>query len=152
MLPKGWGKAHGRNRHGQTGRELCPLQEIREANAKDAELLKEVMNLDGLSIPDKRRRLVQELIPRLTDGYLFVQRDILNRIFRAALGKKRVGRDVDDRVVPSHSQLKSRLRTWHKSQKTPCKRPTRVSRPKRRMSWSLEHVSRLFRSPIYLGV
>ncbi|WP_273249513.1 tyrosine-type recombinase/integrase [Sediminimonas qiaohouensis] len=153
MLPKGWGKAHGRNRHGQAGRELCPLEEIREADAKDAELVEEIMSLDTLSIPDKRRRLVQELTPRLTDGYLFVQRDMLNRIFRAALGKKRVGRDVDDedRVVPSHSQLKNRLRAWHKSQKTSCKLPTRVSRPKRRMSWSLEHVSRLLRSPIYLG-
>ncbi len=153
MLPKGWGKAHGRNRHGQAGRVLCPLEEIRQADAKDAELLDEIMSLDALSVPDKRRRLVQELTPRLTDGYLFVQRDMLNRIFRAALGKKRVGRDVDDedRVVPSHDQLKKRLRAWHKSQKTTCNLPKRVSRPKRRMSWSLEHVSRLLRSPIYLG-
>ena len=153
MLPKGWGKAHGRNRHGQAGRVLCPLEEIRQADARDAELLDEIMSLDALSVPDKRRRLVQELTPRLTDGYLFVQRDMLNRIFRAALGKKRVGRDVDDedRVVPSHDQLKKRLRAWHKSQKTACNLPKRVSRPKRRMSWSLEHVSRLLRSPIYLG-
>ena len=153
MLPKGWGKAHGRNRHGQAGRDLCPLREIRDADVKDAELLEEIIRLDVLSMPDKRRRLVQELTPRLTDGYLLVQRDMLNRIFRAALGRKRVGRDVDDedRVVPSHAQLKVRLQAWHKSQKTPCKLPKRVSRPKRRMSWSLEHVSRLLRSPIYLG-
>ncbi|MEO9629684.1 MAG: DUF6538 domain-containing protein [Sulfitobacter sp.] len=153
MLPKGWGKAHGRNRHGHAGRDMCPLQEIRDADEKDAELLEEIMSLDMLSMPDKRRRLVQELTPRLTDGYLFVQRDMLNRIFRAALGRKRVGRDVDDedRVVPSHAQLKARMHAWHKSQKTPCKLPKRVSRPKRRMSWSLEHVSRLLRSPIYLG-
>lgn len=153
MLPKGWGKAHGRNRHGQAGRNLCPLQEIRDADAKDAELLAEIMSLDILSLPDKRRRLVQELTPRLTDGYLFVQRDMLNRIFRAALGKKGVGRDIDDedRVVPSHAQLKKRMRAWHKAQKTPCGLPKRVSRPKRRMSWSLEHVSRLLQSPIYTG-
>ncbi|QPZ92048.1 tyrosine-type recombinase/integrase [Thioclava electrotropha] len=153
MLPKGWGKGHGRNRHEKIGKDLCPLQEIRDADARDAQLLEEILNLDTLSVPDKRRRLVQELIPRLTDGYLFVQRDMLNRIFRAALGRKRVGRDVndDDRLVPSHAQLKNRLRAWHKSQKTPCKLPKRVSRPKRRMSWSLEHVSRLLRSPIYLG-
>ncbi len=153
MLPKGWGKGHGRNRHEKIGKDLCPLQEIRDADAQDDQLLEEVMNLDALSMPDKRRRLVVELIPRLTDRYLFVQRDMLNRIFRAALGRKRVGRDVDDddRLVPSHAQLKSRLRAWHKSQTTPCKLPKRVSRPKRRMSWSLEHVSRLLRSPIYLG-
>nr|WP_166434047.1 tyrosine-type recombinase/integrase [Roseovarius spongiae] len=153
MLPKGWGKGHGRNRHEKIGKDLCPLQEIRDADARDARLLEEVMSLDTLSVPDKRRRLVLELTPRLTDGYLFVQRDMLNRIFRAALGRKRVGRDVDDedRLVPSHAQLKNRLRAWHKSQKTPCKLPRRVSRPKRRMSWSLEHVSRLLRSSIYLG-
>lgn len=153
MLPKGWGKGHGRNRHEKIGKDLCPLQEIRDADAKDAQLLEEILDLDTLSVPDKRRRLVQELTPRLTDGYLFVQRDMLNRIFRAALGRKRVGRDVDedDRLVPSHAQLKEKLCAWHKSQKTPCKLPKRVSRPKRRMSWSLEHVSRLLRSPIYLG-
>ncbi|WP_417256527.1 site-specific integrase [Celeribacter halophilus] len=153
MLPKGWGKAHGRNRHGQPGRNLCPLQEIREADAKDAKLLEEVMNLNTISVPDKRRWLVQNLTPRLTDGYLIVQRDMLNRIFRTALGAKRVGRDVDDdqRVIPSQKQLKKRLRAWHKAQKTPCGLPKRVSHPKRRMSWSLEHVSRLLQSPIYLG-
>ena len=153
MLPKGWGKGHGRNRHEKIGKHLCPLQEIREADARDAQLLEEILNLDTLSVPDKRRRLVLELTPRLTDGYLFVQRDMLNRIFRAALGRKRMGRDVDDddRLVPSHAQLKNRLRAWHKSQKTPGKLPKRVSRPKRRMSWSLEHVSRLLHSPIYLG-
>ncbi|MWD27228.1 tyrosine-type recombinase/integrase [Aquicoccus sp. SCR17] len=153
MLPKRWGKGHGRNRHEKIGKDLCPLQEIRDADARDAQLLEEIKNLDTLSVPDKRRRLVQGLIPRLTDGYLFNQRDMLNRIFRAALGRKRVGRDVDDedRLVPSHAQLKNRLRAWHKSQKTPCKLPKRVSRPKRRLSWSLEHVSRLLRSPIYLG-
>ena len=153
MLPKGWGKCHGRNRYGQEGRELCPLQEIRDADAKYIALLEKIKNLDTLSVPDKRRRLVQELTPRLTDGYLLVQRDMLNRIYRAALGRTRVGRDVDEdaRVVPSHAQLKGRMRKWHKAQKTPCGLPKRVSRPKRRMSWSLEHVTRLFRSPIYLG-
>ena len=153
MLPKGWGKAHGRNRHGQAGKDLCPLSEVRDADTKDAKLVVEVINLDMVSIPDKRRRLVQELTPRLTDGYLFVQRDMFNSIFRAALGKKRVGRDLDDedRVIPSHAQLKSRLREWHKVQKTPCGLPKRVTRPKRRMSWSLEHVSQLLRSPIYYG-
>ncbi|HEY9039240.1 MAG TPA: hypothetical protein VIN05_09910 [Roseovarius sp.] len=152
-LPKGWGKAHGRNRHGQAGKELCPLDEIREADPKGARLVTEITRLDTLSIPDKRRRLVQELIPRLTDRYLCVERDMFNRILRAALGKKRVGRDIDDddRVVPSHAQLKSRLQAWHKAQRTPCGLPKRVSRPKRRMSWSLEHVSRLLSSPIYLG-
>lgn len=118
MLPKGWGKAHGRNRYNQEGRDLCPLQEISEADAKDAKLLEEIMRLDTLSVPDKRRRLEKELTPRPTDGNLFVQRDMLNRIFRAALGAKCVGRDVDDdeRVVPSHKQLKSRQPAWHKTQ------------------------------------
>ena len=153
MLPKAWGKAHGRNRHGQVGKELCPHEEILQANINDAKLISEITNLDAMSIPDKRRRLVQELTPRITDGYLFTQRDMFNRILRAALGKKRVGRDLDDedRVIPSHAQLNNRMRAWHKSQKSPCGLPMRVSRPKRRMSWSLEHLSRLLRSPIYFG-
>lgn len=153
MLPKGWGKAHGRNRYGQSGKDLCPLDEIRQADAQDAKLIAEISSCNAMSLPDKRRRLVQELTPRLTDGYLFVQRDMFNRIIRAALGKKAVGRDLDDedRIVPSHAQLKSRMRAWHKTQKTPGGLPTRVSRPKRRMSWSLERLSQLLRSPIYLG-
>ncbi|TNF22417.1 MAG: hypothetical protein EP318_03755 [Rhodobacteraceae bacterium] len=136
MLPEGWGKNHRRNRHGRDGRKLCPRREIRGADAKDAALLEEIMRLDTLSVPDKRRRLVQELTPRLTDGTLFVQRDRLDRIFRAALGRRRVGRDIDedDRVVPSHAQLNGRMQNWHKAQKTPCGLPKRVSRPKRRMS------------------
>ena len=141
------------NRYEQTGREICPLEEIRAADAKDAATLTEILGLDTLSVPDKRRRLVRELTPRLTDAYLFVHRDMLNRIFRAALGRSRVGRDIDDeaRVVPSHGQLKGQMISWHKQQKTSCGLPTRVSRPKRRMSWSLEHVARLLGSPIYLG-
>ena len=129
------------------------MDEIREADAKDAGLIAKMTILDTLSVPDKRRRLVMELTPRLTDGYLFVQRDMFNRILRAALGKKRVGRDVDDddRIVPSHAQLKNRMKRWHKAQKTPCGLLKRVTRPKRRMSWSLEHVAQLLRSPIYFG-
>lgn len=153
MLPKGWGRAHGRNRYEMVGRDLCPLEETRKADEKDAHVLAEIMSLEHLSLPDKRRRLVLELTPRLTDGYLFVQRDMLNRIFRAALGKSRVGRDLDDgdRVIPSHAQLKRRLYRWHKDQKTACGLPKRVSHPKRRMSWSLERVAQLLGSPIYLG-
>jgi len=153
MLPKGWGKSHGRNRYNQSGRELSPLDEIRAADLKDGKLVEELLSCDEVSLPDKRRRLVTELTPRLTDGYLFVQRDMFNRIAKAALGAKRVGRDLDDndRVIPSHSQLKSRMTKWHKEQKTSCGLPTRVSRPKRRRSWSLEHICRLLSSPIYLG-
>lgn len=104
-------------------------------------------------MPEKRRRLVTELTPRLVDSCLIVQRDMFNRIVKAALGAKRVGRDIDDedRIVPSHSQLKRRMQKWHNAQKTPCGLPTRVSHPKRRRSWSLEHIARLLNSPVYTG-
>ncbi|MCB1312929.1 MAG: hypothetical protein KDK29_14120 [Sedimentitalea sp.] len=52
MLPKGWGKSHGRNRHGQPGRDLCPLDEIREADRRDAQLIARITSLDRLSVPD----------------------------------------------------------------------------------------------------
>ena len=153
MLPKGWGKAHGRNRFEKGGIDLDPLEEIRNADRKDAALVQAVLDDDTQSLPDKRRRLVAELTPRLTDGYLIVQRDMLQRIVKAALGASRVGRDIDeeDRVVPSHKQLKSRMRKWHKDSKTANGLPTRVSRPKRRRSWSLEHIAGLLNSPVYLG-
>ena len=153
MLPKGWGKSHGRNRYQKTGNTFDPVGEMQQADIYDAELVASVLADENMSIPDKRRKLVNELTPRLTDNYLVVQRDMFQRIVKAALGARRVGRDIDDedRIVPSHRQLKSRLRKWHKAQRTPCGLPTRVSRPKRRRSWSLESIARLMNSPIYAG-
>ena len=152
-MPKGWGKGHGRNRHGQPGREIDPLAEQREADAHDAAVLAEVMATPDLTLPEKRRRVVERLTPRLTDGYLLVQRDMFARIARAALGSAVVGRSVDDedRVVPSHRQIEAKLVVWHKRARTPCGLPTRISRPKRRRSWSLEHVVSLLLSPIFAG-
>lgn len=153
QLPKAWGKSHGRNRHGQSGRDIDPLAEIRVADDHDRRIVEAVLADDSLSWPDKRRRLVHDLTPRLTDGYLVVQRDMFQRIVRAALGAHRVGRDIDDgeRIVPSHRQLSARLVRWHKEARTSCGLPTRVSRPKRRRSWSLEHLALLLTSPLYVG-
>lgn len=153
MLPKGWGKSHGRNRYEKTGNVFDPVGETQQADAIDRDLIAAALADETMSVPDKRRKLVNELTPRLTDNYLVVQRDMFQRIVKAALGARRVGRDIDDedRIVPSHRQLKSRLTKWHKAQRTPCGLPTRVSRPKRRRSWSLENIARLMISPIYAG-
>lgn len=152
-LPKKWGTSHGRNRFGQAGREIDPVEEIRKADASDAEVLAAVIADDSLSLPDKRRLLVERLEPRLTDGYLIVQRDMVQRIFVAALGAKRVGRwaDEEERPVPSHKKLKQRMIVWRKEARTASGLPTRVSRPKRRRSWSIEHIVKLLMSPLYQG-
>ncbi|MBV0893139.1 hypothetical protein KTN05_15085 [Paracoccus sp. Z118] len=152
-MPKGWGKSHGRNRFEQIGRVLDPRDEQRVADQQDAALVKDILGNNRFSIPEKRRRLVEGLTPRLTDNYLFVQRDMFNRIVRAALGAAATARDLEDedRVVPSHKQLRAKLVEWHKQARTPCGLPTRVSRPKRRRSWSLEHLVELLLSPIYTG-
>lgn len=152
-MPKNWGQLHGKNRFEQVGSGLDPIQIKREADEDDSALLKDVLADTTATKPEKRFRLVQELRPRLTDGYLFVQRDMFNRIVKAALGSKATGRDLDDeaRIVPSHKQIKSRLNKWHKAAKTECGLPKRVSRPKRRRSWSIEHLVKLFLSPLYAG-
>ena len=152
-LPKHWGKSHGKNRFNQEGRDLRPSEERIIADERDAAIIEAVLADNGLSRPDKRRRLVDDLTPRLTDGYLIVQRDMFQRVVAAALGKRRVGRDLDDdeRIVPSHKQLKDAIAKWHKTAKTSCGLPRRVSRPKRRRSWSIEHIAKLLLSPIYRG-
>ncbi len=99
-LPKNWGKAHGKNRFGQEGKPLDPVEEMRTADALDRTPVEAVLADESLSRPDKRQRLVADLTPRLTDGYLIVQqRDMFQRIIKAALGAKRVGRDIMTRTA-----------------------------------------------------
>ena len=152
-MPKNWGQRHGKNRFDSIGSELDVHEIKRMADAEDAATLAEVLADTSLSLPEKRHRLVQKLRPRLVDSYLYVQRDMFNRIVRAALGAAATGRQVEDedRLVPSHTQLKACLIEWHKEAWTECGLPTRVSRPKRRRSWSFENLVKLFRSPIYAG-
>ena len=151
--PNNWGQLDGKNRFEQVGSGLTPHQIKDAADAADKALIEEVIADSTRSVPEKRLHLVQELKPRLADGYLYTQRDMFNRIYRAAMGAAATARDLDDedRVVPSHSQLKKRLHRWHKESKTSCGLPRRVSRPKRRRSWSLEHLVKLFASPLYAG-
>lgn len=152
-MPKNWGQLHGKNRFEQVGSGLTPHQIKDAADAADKALIEEVLLDSTRSVPEKRLCLVRELRARLADGYLYTQRDMFNRIYRAAMGSAATARDLDDedRVVPSHRQLKRQLYKWHKESKTSCGLPTRVSRPKRRRSWSLEHLVKLFTSPLYAG-
>lgn len=152
-MPKNWGQLHGKNRFEQVGSGLTPHQIKDAADAAGKALIEEVIADATRSVPEKRLYLVQELRPRLADGYIYTQRDMFNRMYRAAMGAAATARDLDDenRVVPSHSQLKKRLHKWHKESKTSCGLPRRVSRPKRRRSWSLEHLVKLFASPLYTG-
>jgi integrase len=152
-LPKNHGKAHGKNRFKREGKALCPKAERAEADARDAELVASILADETLSKPDRRRLLVEQLTPRLTDTYVVVLRDMFQRIVKAALGARAVGRDLDDdeRIVPTQKVLRKQMALWWKGAKTPCGLPTRVSTPKRRRSWSLEHLAQWLTSPIYTG-
>lgn len=78
---------------------------------------------------------------------------MFNRVVRAALDAAAIGRHLEDEdrivIVPSHKRLKARLTRWHKEARTESGLLQRISRPKRRRSWLLEHVVRLLRSPIH---
>ncbi|MDE3028616.1 MAG: hypothetical protein KGH84_09475 [Paracoccaceae bacterium] len=152
-MPKTWGRSHGKNRYNSVGKGIAPSEERRLADEKDARIIAEILADTSLTRADQRRKLAEQLTPRLVDVYVVVLRDMFQRIVGAALGRRTVGRDLDDddRVVPSHKQLKAAMVKWHKSAKTPCGLPARVVKPKRRRSWSLEHVARLLTSPLYQG-
>ncbi|MDG3043119.1 tyrosine-type recombinase/integrase [Roseicyclus marinus] len=152
-LPKNHGKAHGKNRFKREGKTLCPKAERAQADARDAEVIASILADETLSKPDRRRLLAEQLTPRLTDTYVVVLRDMFQRIVKAALGARAVGRDLDDdeRIVPTQKALRRKMALWWKSAKTPCGLPTRVSTPKRRRSWSLEHLGQWLTSPIYTG-
>jgi len=63
MLPKGWGKSHGRNRYEKTGNVFNPVGETQQADAIDRDLIAAVLADETMSVPDKRRKLVNELTP-----------------------------------------------------------------------------------------
>lgn len=151
-LPKHWGRAHGKNRFNSEGRDLTAADYRAKADAHDAALVEEVFGDPGMSYIERRRTLQSELVPRLTDQYVLVLRDILQRIFKAALGNARVGPHIDDeeRVIPSHTQMRALFRQWHEATRRDGI-PTRIAQPKRRRSWSLERLHRFFRSPLYQG-
>lgn len=53
-LPRDHGKAHGRNRFEQTGREVDPWAEIAEAGERDAAARREIEAREDLSLADER--------------------------------------------------------------------------------------------------
>ena len=152
-MPKNWGKVHGKNRFNGIDRSPPPSEERRGADAADKKLVAVVLADQSLTQPDRRQKLVAGLTPRLTESYTIVLRDMFRRIIVAALGNQRVGRDIDedDRIIPSHRQLKGLMAKWKRMARTECGLPTRISKPKVRRSWSLERIARLLTSPIYQG-
>ena len=152
-MPKNWGKGHGKNRYRAEAVVRSPRQERAAADQTDAKVVEAVLADASLTRPDKRIRLIANLTPRLTDGYTVVLRDIFRRVIVAGLGAQKVGRDMndEDRILPSHNQLKKLMAKWKRQARTPCGLPTRVSKPKVRRSWSLERIGKLLSSPIYRG-
>jgi hypothetical protein len=94
-LPKTHGKAHGRNRFKSSGVVKSKLDEIREADEQDQKLFDELAADPDLSEADRRTRLVDRMVPRVTVNNLKRHLDGIHRILRATemeLGYGRLGR------------------------------------------------------------
>ncbi len=92
-LPKNHGKAHGKNRFCSEGNTVSKEFEISQADAKDLVALEEIRDRDDLSQAEKRARLEESLVPRLTMSTIKRNRDGLSRMMKSAT-------DLDAPVIP----------------------------------------------------
>jgi hypothetical protein len=92
-LPKTHGKGHGRNRYEAVGRTIDKHAEIEAADATDEAATEALRERDDLSTVERRARLADALVPRLTTTTLRRHRDALNRIIRTAVDMGAIQRD-----------------------------------------------------------
>lgn len=90
-LLKSHGKAHGRNRYEAVGRKTDEHREIADADAADAAATELLRARDDLPLAEKRVRLADRLVARLTMTPVRRHRDALDRIMKAAV--ERIGGD-----------------------------------------------------------
>ncbi|WP_245840994.1 site-specific integrase [Puniceibacterium sediminis] len=141
-LPKGTGKAHGKNRYRSVGRKISKEFEISEADARDLVIMDEIRKRDDLSLAEKRARLEECLVPRLTMTTIKRNRDGLNRMMKAAA-------DLGAPVIPvlSYRELERHVQ----AQAPEDELYVRVTKPKTRMPWSEERLAKFLTSPVYTG-
>ena len=138
-------KAHGKRTNGT---KRSKDEEIAIADAADRAARDEILAIPGLSNEERRRRLADRLVPRLTLTTLKRYRDSVNRVFKGAeaLGAKGLAKVPGYKRVETHLKaITERIRReedilFHHA----CK-------PKRREPWSEERLTALFESPIYRG-
>ena len=137
-------KSHGKRTNGL---RRTKDEEIAQADAADEAARAEVLALPGLSTEERRLKLAERLVPRLTLQTIKRYRDSVNRVFKAAhdLGVRGL---VD---VPGYARVDKHLKAIAEriSEEDPLY--VHVSKPKDRTPWSEERLAALFESPIYRG-
>jgi integrase len=141
-LPRTQGRGHGRNRHGQVGKIVTKAEEISKADAEDLLILEEIRSLAGVSDAEKRAMLADRLVPRVTINTLKKYRDAMNRMFKSA---KELGADVPEAI--SYREMERHIKSLAPDDEL----YVRVTKPKIRMPWTKERISKLLTSPIYSG-
>ncbi|MHA6267199.1 site-specific integrase [Aliiroseovarius sp. CAU 1755] len=141
-LPRTQGRKHGRNRYGQAGKTVTKAEEISKADAKDLLVMEEMRSIEGVSDAEKRAKLADRLVPRVTISTLKKYRDAMNRMVKSA---KELGANTHD--VISYREMELHIKSLAPDDKL----YVRVTKPKIRMPWTKERISMLLTSPIYSG-
>ena len=141
-LPRTQGRSHGKNRYGQAGKTVTKAEEISKADAEDLLCLEEIRSIEGISDAEKRALLADRLVPRVTINTLRKYRDAMNRMFKSA---QELGADVPE-AIP-YSKMEHHIRSLAPEDKL----YIRVTKPKIRMPWTEERISKLLSCPIYSG-
>ena len=143
QLPRTHGKRHGKNRFTAEGATLPKREEIERADAADAVVTEEIRAMSGLSTYEKRARLAERLTPRVTFQNVKKHRDVLHRFVRAA---RELGAAAQIRVL-GDKEIERAIAGARPDDAL----YLRVTKPKTRLPWTPERMSRLLTSPIYTG-
>ncbi|RMH47259.1 MAG: integrase, partial [Alphaproteobacteria bacterium] len=145
-IPSLHGKTHGNNRFVKTRRKASKREEIRLADMRDAVLRDEIEADDRLPLAEKRARLAEGLVPRLTMTTVGHHLDRLHAIFRSA--QEKLGYRGETRFL-THGQMQRFFRERNDEKADPLF--IRKDRPKDRDAWSQERLRNLLLSPLYTG-
>ncbi len=104
--------------------------------------MEEIRSIEGISNAEKRALLADRLVPRVTDTTLRKYRDTMNRIFKSA---NELG--IDAPVAISYKVMERHIKSLAPDDDL----YVRVTKPKIRMPWTQERISKLLSSPIYTG-
>ena len=145
-IPSLHGKTHGNNRFVKNRSKASKRQEIQLADMQDAALRAEIEADDRLPLAEKRARLAERLVPRLTMTTVGHHLDRLHGIFRNA-------QETLDYRGQTRFLTHSRMRQYFKERNEEKTDPLfiRKDRPKDRDAWSQERLRKLLTSPIYTG-
>ena len=137
-LPRTQGRGHGRNRHGQAGKTVTKAEEISKADADDLLVLEGIRAIADISDAEKRAMLADRLVPRVTLATLRKHRDAMNRMFKSA---EDLGANVP--VPISYREMERHIKSLAPEDAL----YVRVTKPKIRMPWTKERISRLLTLP-----